>query len=104
MKKIIIAALFVFPLPLIAQTARIKFDTGRSVGEIDPNIYGVFMEPIGRSTDIPVRNTLYGPLYDPSSPLANKDGFKTDYIETMKELRITNMRWPGGNYVAAYNW
>ncbi len=62
------------------------------------------MEPIGRSTEIPVRNTLYGPLYDPSSPLANKDGFKTDYIEAMKELRITNMRWPGGNYIAAYNW
>ena len=22
----------------------------------------------------------------------------------MKELKITNMRWPGGNYVMAYNW
>jgi alpha-L-arabinofuranosidase len=25
-------------------------------------------------------------------------------IEAMKELKITNMRWPGGNYAMAYNW
>lgn len=92
------------PLVLIAQTAKIRIDSERVIGDVDPNIYGVFMEPIGRSTDLPVRNSLYGPLYDPDSPLANKDGFKTDYIDAMKELRITNMRWPGGNYVAGYNW
>jgi len=106
MKKTLTIALFAFAfsLSLMAQTAKIKIDTDRVIGEIDPNIYGVFMEPIGRSTEIPVRNSLYGPLYDPSSPLANEDGFKTNYIDAMRELKITNMRWPGGNYVAAYDW
>lgn len=104
MKRILTAILLIFPLLLIAQTAKIRIDTERIIGEIDPNIYGVFMEPIGRSTELPVRNSLYGPLYDPDSPLANADGFKTDYIDAMKELKITNMRWPGGNYVAGYNW
>ena len=49
-------------------------------------------------------NTLYGNLYDPSSPLADANGFRKDYIDAMKELKITNMRWPGGNYLMGYNW
>jgi alpha-N-arabinofuranosidase len=62
------------------------------------------MEPIGSSTEQPIRNTLYGTLYDPSSPLANEDGFITTYIDAMRELKITNMRWPGGNYMSSYDW
>lgn len=79
-----------------AQEATIKVDILRQIGEIDPNIYGVFMEPI--------RNSMDGLLYDPEHPLANEDGFRTDYIDAAKELKLTNMRWPGGNYTASYNW
>jgi alpha-N-arabinofuranosidase len=70
----------------------------------------VFMEPIhfsGRRMGLPDTvdfNTLYGSLYDPSSPLADENGFRKDYIEAMRELKITNMRWPGGNFVMGYNW
>lgn len=92
------------PLILTAQTATIRIDTERPISVIDPHIYGVFMEPIGRSTEIPVRNTLYGTLYDPTSPSANADGFKTEYIDAARELQITCMRWPGGNYMSGYNW
>ena len=35
-----------FPLFLYSQTAKIKIDVDRIIGEIDPKIYGVFMEPI----------------------------------------------------------
>ena len=93
-----------------ADNAVIKIDVDRKIGEIDPNIFGVFMEPISFDPakygikDAEPGNTLYGPLYDPDSPLANKDGFKKNYIEAGRELKITNMRWPGGNYVAGYNW
>jgi alpha-N-arabinofuranosidase len=104
MRHLISTILLVLPVSILAQTASIRINNERVIGDIDPNIYGVFMEPIGQSTELPVRNTVYGNLYDPSSPLANADGFKTNYIEAMQELKITNMRWPGGNYVAAYNW
>jgi alpha-N-arabinofuranosidase len=110
MKKTILALFLSFPLSLFAQTAKIKFDVDRLIGEIDPKIYGVFMEPIqfsGRRLGLPDTtsfNTLYGNLYDPTSPLADANGFRKDYIEAMRELGITNMRWPGGNYVMAYNW
>ena len=110
MKKIIITSLLVLPFILLAQTAKIKIDVHRSIGEIDPKIYGVFMEPIhfsGRRmglSDTAEFNTLYGNLYDPSSPLADENGFRKDYIEAAKEIKITNMRWPGGNYVMGYDW
>ncbi|MAT68280.1 MAG: alpha-N-arabinofuranosidase [Planctomycetaceae bacterium] len=79
-----------------AQQATIKVDVSRVIGSIDRNLYGVFMEPI--------RNTMDGVLYDPDHPLANEDGFRTDYIEAARELQLTNMRWPGGNYMATYDW
>jgi alpha-N-arabinofuranosidase len=109
-KKLLIILIFAFSFSLSAQTTQIKVDIDRTVGEIDPKIYGVFMEPIhfsGRRLGLPDTahfNTLYGNLYDPFSPLANENGFRKDYIEAMKELKITNMRWPGGNFVMGYNW
>ena len=109
MKKYIVLLTLAFPCFLCAQTATIKIDVTRTIGQIDPKIYGVFMEPIqisGRRglPDSPQLNTLYGTLYDPSSPLANEDGFRKDYIDAMKELKVTNMRWPGGNFLSGYNW
>ncbi len=110
MKRKIFILLFFIPLALFAQTATIKIDVDRKIAEIDPKIYGVFMEPInfsGRRMGLPDTaffSTLYGPLYNPKSPLADKNGFRKDYIEAMKELKITNMRWPGGNFVMGYDW
>ncbi len=110
MKKLLITSLCALSFSLSAQTAKIKIDVDRTIGEIDPKIYGVFMEPIefsGRRLGLPDTarfNTLYGNLYNPSSPLADENGFRKDYIEAMKELKITNMRWPGGNFVMGYNW
>ena len=98
MKKLAltIAFLCASSITAAAQQATIRVDVSRTIGDIDRNIYGVFMEPI--------RNTMDGMLYDPGNPLANADGFRTDYIEAARELQLTNMRWPGGNYTATYNW
>lgn len=110
MRKILACLFYLFPCVLQAQTAKIKIDIERSIGEIDPKIYGVFMEPIhfnGRRLGLPDSvefNTLYGNLYDPSSPLADENGFRKDYLDAMKELKVTNMRWPGGNFLMGYNW
>ena len=101
MKKIFFSLLFVLPFTLFAQTAKIKIDIDRTIAKIDPKIYGVFMEPIGRRGN---SNTVYGNLYDPASPLADENGFRKDYIDAMKELKIADMRWPGGNFVMGYNW
>ena len=105
MKKLLSVCLQVLPFFVFAQHAKIKIDVNRTIGEIDPKIYGVFMEPIqfsGRRMGLPDSvkfNTLYGPVYDPASPLADKSGFKKNYIDAMRDLKVTNMRWPGGNFV-----
>jgi alpha-N-arabinofuranosidase len=110
MKKILFLFQFILPLSLLSQTAKIKIDIDRVVGQIDPKIYGVFMEPIhfnGRRlglSDTSEFNTMYGNLYDPSSSLADGNGFRKDYIDAMKDLKVTNMRWPGGNFLMGYNW
>jgi len=109
-KKLSVVLLFFLPLTQFGQTATIKIDTKRTIAEIDPKIYGVFMEPIhlnGARLGLPDTidfNTMYGNLYDPSSPLANEDGFRKDYIDALKELKVTNMRWPGGNFLMGYDW
>ncbi|MGE5811764.1 MAG: alpha-N-arabinofuranosidase, partial [Ignavibacteria bacterium] len=110
MKKLFFILFLILPVILHSQTAKIKIDIDRIIGEIDPKIYGVFMEPIhfsGSRMGLPDTvdfNTLYGNLYDPSSTLADEHGFRKDYLDAMKELKITNMRWPGGNFVMGYNW
>ncbi|HEV9037617.1 MAG TPA: alpha-N-arabinofuranosidase, partial [Puia sp.] len=112
MRKTILSCCFIaiFSLGALAQSATIKIDVDRVIADIDPKIYGVFMEPIhfnGSRMGLPDTvnfNTLYGTLYDPKSPLADENGFRKDYIDAMRELRITNMRWPGGNFLMGYDW
>src|SRR5450759_4361666 len=60
MKKIIFCVLLAFPGFINAQNAKIKIDVERTIGEIDPKIYGVFMEPI----QISGRRGLPEPDYD----------------------------------------
>jgi alpha-N-arabinofuranosidase len=73
---------------LSQESAVIKIDPDRKIGAIDPNIYGAFVEPI--------HTVVYGSIYDPSSPLADENGFRKDFIQLISELKIPVVRWPGG--------
>lgn len=79
-----------------AQNARIKIDVDRTIGEVDPLLYGNFVEHLGRC--------IYGGIYEPGSPLADEDGFRTDVLEAVRELNPTILRYPGGNFVSNYHW
>lgn len=76
--------------------ARIKIDRERQIGEIDPKIYGNFIEHLGRC--------IYGGISDPASPQADEDGFRKDVIEAIRDLGVTILRWPGGNFASGYHW
>ena len=78
------------------EPAVIKIDFDRTIGAVDPNIYGAFVEPI--------RTVVYGSIYDPKSPFADENGFRKDFVGLIRELKIPVVRWPGGNYVSGYNW
>ena len=66
------------------------------VSDIDPRIYGSFIEHLGRA--------VYGGIYEPGHELADEEGFRTDVLEMVKELQVPVVRYPGGNYVSSYNW
>jgi len=76
--------------------ARIKVDTERVIGEIDPKIYGNFVEHLGRCIE--------GGIFDEGSPLADGRGFRRDVLAAVKDLNVTQLRWPGGNFVSNYHW
>ena len=78
------------------QTAKIITDPEFKIGEIDPRLYGSFIEHLGRA--------VYGGIYDPGHPTADEMGFRQDVIELVKALGVTIVRYPGGNCGSGYNW
>jgi len=79
-----------------APQARIKIDLDRRVGEIDPLLFGNFAEHLGR--------VIYGGIYEEGSPLSDADGYRKDTLQAVRDLSVTLLRWPGGNFVSGYNW
>jgi len=75
---------------------KIKIDVERIVAKIDPNIYGHFIEHLGRC--------IYGGIYEENSPLSDKDGFRKDVLEVVRKIRCPILRWPGGNFASNYHW
>ena len=75
---------------------RVRLDTAFQIGEVDPRVFGGFIEHIGRC--------VYEGVYDPKSRHADEDGFRKDVMEALKPLDMTAMRYPGGNFASAYHW
>jgi alpha-N-arabinofuranosidase len=74
----------------------IKMHTSFPVGQVDPRIFGGFLEHLGRA--------VYQGVYDPDSAHADEHGFRTDVLEALRELDMTAMRYPGGNFASGYHW
>lgn len=67
-----------------------------TISKIDDRLYGAFLEHLGRA--------IYSGIYEPDHPTADENGMRTDVIELVKELDVPVVRYPGGNFVSAYNW
>jgi len=76
--------------------ATLQLDTQHHAGEIDPRIFSGFVEHLGRC--------VYEGIYDPGSPLSDANGFRTDVLAALAKLKMPLMRYPGGNFVSAYDW
>lgn len=66
------------------------------IGEIDPRIYGSFLEHMGR--------VIYTGIYEPEHEKADEEGFRQDVLEKSREMGVTAVRYPGGNFVSSYHW
>jgi alpha-L-arabinofuranosidase len=76
--------------------ARIYLDTRRTIAPLDRNLFGSFLEHLGRA--------IYEGIYDPGSKLSDANGFRKDVIEEVRSLGVPIVRYPGGNFVSGYNW
>nr|HPR62273.1 alpha-N-arabinofuranosidase [Prolixibacteraceae bacterium] len=64
---------------------------------INKNIYGHFSEHLG--------TLIYGGIYvDENSDIPNVNGYRTDVLEALKELKVPVLRWPGGCFADTYHW
>ncbi|WP_029271452.1 alpha-N-arabinofuranosidase [Flavobacterium sp. KJJ] len=64
---------------------------------INKNIYGHFAEHLGRC--------IYGGFFvGDTSKIPNTNGVRNDIITALKELKIPNLRWPGGCFADTYHW
>jgi alpha-N-arabinofuranosidase len=75
---------------------RVYIDTRRTIAPIDHNLFGSFLEHLGRA--------IYEGIYDPGSKLSDSNGFRTDVLKEIRELQVPIIRYPGGNFVSGYNW
>jgi len=76
--------------------AHVYIDSRRTIAPIDRNLFGSFLEHLGRA--------IYEGIYDPGSKLADANGFRKDVLEDIKRLNVPIIRYPGGNFVSGYNW
>jgi len=72
------------------------FTKDASTIKYNPMIFGHFIEHFDTQ--------IYGGLYDPESRFADEDGFRTDVIDALKEIKCPIVRWPGGCFVSSYHW
>ena len=76
--------------------AKLSLSKDNIVSKIDDRLYGSFIEHLGRA--------VYGGIYEPGHETADDMGFRGDVLETIKEMKIPLVRYPGGNFVSGYRW
>ncbi len=76
---------------------KIKVDLERAVGKVDRNIFGGYLELAQALHNIDT-------VYSPKSPLADVDGLRSDVKAAVKRMRLSNIRYPGGNMLSGYRW
>lgn len=65
-------------------------------GQVDENLFSSFIEHLGRA--------VYTGIYEPGHPTADEQGFRKDVINLVKDLNVSLVRYPGGNFLSGYNW
>ena len=76
--------------------AHLTVDPHFVVGTIDRKLFGSFVEHLGRC--------VYDGIHEPGHPAADEDGWRSDVLALVRELGVTTVRYPGGNFVSGYRW
>ncbi|MFI6033102.1 alpha-N-arabinofuranosidase [Streptomyces sp. NPDC051315] len=80
----------------MSKKARFTLDPAFTVGTVNPRLFGSFVEHLGRC--------VYTGIYEPDHPTADEAGLRQDVLDLVRELGVTAIRYPGGNFVSGYKW
>ncbi len=76
--------------------AQLSVDPAFVVGVVGRRLFGSFVEHMGRC--------VYSGIFEPGHPSADEEGFRGDVLALTRELGVSVVRYPGGNYVSGYRW
>lgn len=96
--------IFLLTIPCVAQAIvadnpqknRVKVISAAEKIKYNKMIFGQFIEHFD--------DQVYGGIFDPGSRFSDAEGFRTDVIEALKEIKTPIVRWPGGCFVSTYHW
>ena len=73
----------------------INVDQGKHI--ISRHLYGHFSEHLGQC--------IYGGIWvGEESTIPNLRGIRKDVVEALRQIKIPNLRWPGGCFADTYHW
>jgi alpha-N-arabinofuranosidase len=75
---------------------RLALDREHVIAPLDRRVFGALVEHVGRC--------VYGGIYEPGHPLSDERGLRTDVLALTRELGVTIVRYPGGNFLSGYDW
>lgn len=76
--------------------AHLTLDPQFTVGEVNRRLFGSFVEHLGRC--------VYDGIYEPGHATADESGFREDVLALVRELGVSTIRYPGGNFVSGFRW
>jgi alpha-L-arabinofuranosidase len=78
-------------------TVRITVDPDQPGPVINRHIFGHFAEHLGFG--------IYGGIWvGTDSDIPNTRGIRNDVVEALREIKVPNVRWPGGCFADQYHW
>ncbi|MGZ0149047.1 arabinosylfuranosidase ArfA [Kribbella sp. WER1] len=77
-------------------SASLTLDPAFGVAPVNRRTFGTFVEHMGRC--------VYTGIYEPGHATADENGFRNDVLELTRELGVSVVRYPGGNFVSGYRW
>ena len=98
MKKVILSFVAGFAIFAASAQTKVTLSTDLAKTQINKHIYGHFAEHLGRC--------IYGGIYvgEGNTKIPNTAGVRNDIIQALKDLKIPNLRWPGGCFADTYQW
>jgi alpha-N-arabinofuranosidase len=80
-----------------SDSVSINVDASKAGPVISRQLFGQFAEHLGHG--------VYGGVWvGADSPIPNTRGIRNDVVAALRELKVPNVRWPGGCFADYYHW